>query len=236
MVRLNLGLLGLAGSAAALPLVLNETIAATQAAAVTCVSGLYMIAARGSTQDPGEGSIAQVTTLVKALVPGSVSVAVDYPATIFDDGTYPASVTKGIKDTISKVHEYVDTCGASSKVVLLGYSQGGNIMTDALAGGVLKPDPLTSAYTQYIKAVTVFGDPTFTVGQSFDVGNATKSGIFSRGGSSLSKLNGFARVLRSYCMIHDTVCATGDSLSVHSAEVTTFASAAAQFIAGQALL
>jgi acetylxylan esterase len=150
MVRLNLGLLGFAASAAALPLELNEAATAAQAA-VTCVSGLYMIAARGSGQDPGEGSIAEVTTKVKALVPGSVSVAVDYPATIFDDGTYPVSVTEGIQDTITKVHNYVDTCGASSKIALLGYSQGGNVMTDALAGGVLKPTPLSSAYTKYSK-------------------------------------------------------------------------------------
>jgi len=154
MVRLSLGLLGLAASAAALPLELNTTATASQAA-VACVSGLYMIAARGSGQDPGEGSIAEVTTKVKALVPGSVSVAVDYPATIFDDGTYPVSVVEGIQDTIQKVHDYVDSCGASSRVVLLGYSQGGNVMTDALAGGVLKPAPLTSAYTKYSKLASL---------------------------------------------------------------------------------
>jgi hypothetical protein len=83
--------------------------------------------------------------------------------------------------------------------------------------------------------VAVFGDPSFTVGQSFDVGNATKSGIFSRGGDSLAMLSTYSSVLRSYCMVHDTICATGDSLTVHSAEVATFAMAAAQFIVSKAL-
>ncbi|KAI0537189.1 putative acetylxylan esterase 2 precursor [Xylaria digitata] len=216
-------LLGLAAMAAAHPLIQAQE-------AVTCVSGLYMIAARGSEEDPGEGPLSQVTSAVKALVPNSASVAVDYPAAIYDDGTYPVSVYKGITDAIKKVKDYVAACGASSRIVLLGFSQGGNVMTDALAGGVLKPDPLTEDYRKYIRAIVSFGDPTFTVGQSFDVGNATKNGIFSRGGDSLELLNTYSSVLRMYCMIHDTVCATGDSLSVHSAEVATFASAATEFI------
>ena len=47
----------------------------------------------------------------------------------------------------------------------------------------------------------MFGDPTFTVGQSFDSGTATKSGIFARsvGGSSLALLNTYASILQSYC-------------------------------------
>ncbi|KAI3316835.1 carbohydrate esterase family 5 protein [Xylariaceae sp. AK1471] len=223
-------LLGLAAIAAAAPVMETQS-----AAAVTCVSGLYMIAARGSEEDPGEGPLSMVTSMVEALVPGSTSVAVDYPAAIYDDGTYPVSVYEGVTDTESKIEAYVSACGASSRIVLLGFSQGGNVMTDALAGGVLKPDPLTEAYRPYIKSVVVFGDPSFTINQSFDAGNATKNGIFSRGGDSLAMLNTYAGVLRSYCMVHDTICATGDSLDVHSAEVPTFAVAAAQFIASLAL-
>ncbi|KAI0451148.1 putative acetylxylan esterase 2 precursor [Xylaria acuta] len=223
MMRSMFFALGLAATAAAHPL--------TQAqSAVTCVSGLYMIAARGSEEDPGEGPLSAITTMVKSLVPGSASIAVDYPAAIYDDGTYPVSVYEGITDTITKITDYVAACGASSRIVLLGFSQGGNVMTDTLAGGVLKPAPIGEGYRQNIRSVVVFGDPTYTTGQSFDVGNATKSGIFSRGGDSLAKLNTYASVVQSYCMVHDTICATGDSLAVHSAEVATFAVQAAEFI------
>ncbi|KAI8945313.1 putative acetylxylan esterase 2 precursor [Xylaria longipes] len=223
MMRSMFFVSGLAAMAAAHPLTQAES-------AVTCVSGLYMIAARGSTEDPGEGPLSEITDMVKALVPDSASIAVDYPAAIFDDGTYPVSVSDGITDTINKIHDYVSACGASSRIVLLGFSQGGNIMTDALAGGVAKPDPLGEEYRQNIKSVVAFGDPTYTTGQSFDFGNATKSGIFSRGGDSLAKLNTYASVIRSYCSVHDPVCATGDSLAVHSAEVPTYAMNAAEFI------
>ncbi|KAI1437881.1 putative acetylxylan esterase 2 precursor [Xylaria sp. CBS 124048] len=206
-----------------------QPLAARQS--VTCVDGVYMIAARGSTEAAGEGPLQQVTDLVMGLVPNSAAIAVDYPATIITDGTYPVSVFEGIEDAISKVQTYVDTCGSSSKIALLGFSQGGNVMTDALAGGDLKPSPLTTNYTQFIRAVTVFGDPTYTTGQSFDVGNSTSDGIFSRGGDSLALLNTYASVIQSYCMDEDPFCALGLSLDTHSAEVPTFASQAAQFIA-----
>ncbi|KAI1308511.1 putative acetylxylan esterase 2 precursor [Xylaria venustula] len=222
-MRSTISVLGLAAMAAAHPLTQRQS-------AVTCVSGIYMIAARGSTEDPGEGPLSEITDAVIAAVPDSAAVAVDYPAAIISDGTYPVSVYEGIEDTLSKITDYIDACGASSRVALLGYSQGGNVMTDALAGGVLKPDPLSSDYKSNIRAVVTFGDPTFTLGQSYDVGNATKSGIFSRGGDSLDMLNTYADVLQMYCMVHDPFCAEGDSLDTHYAEVPTFASAAADFI------
>ncbi|KAF2094761.1 cutinase, partial [Rhizodiscina lignyota] len=201
---------------------------------VTCVSGVYIISARGSNEDPGEGKMAQVSTLIKNAVPGSTSVAVDYPAAIIsDDSIYPESVTDGINDTIDKITAYVGACGSSSRIVLLGYSQGGNVMTDVLAGGVDKPAPLSSTYKSNIVGVAVFGDPTFTVGQSFDAGSSTSSGIFARSsdGASLALLNTYASVIQSYCDSGDPFCADGDDDTVHSNEVPNHAQAASDFIA-----
>lgn len=123
--------------------------------APTCVSGVYIIVARGSNEDPGEGAPGVVATLIKNAIPDSASVAVDYPASIIStsDPLYPKSVSDGITDTINKIHAYVDACGSSSRIVLLGYSQGGNVMTDVLAGGVFKPDPIESSYGQYSKFI-----------------------------------------------------------------------------------
>ena len=141
-VSVLLASLALVVSVAALPLDPRQT---------TCVSGLYIISARGSDEAPGEGKVAQVSSLIKAAVPGSTSVAVDYPAAIISNSSiYPESVSVGVRDTTEKVHTYVDTCGSSSRIVLLGYSQGGNVMTDALAGGLVDV-PLTTAYTQFSK-------------------------------------------------------------------------------------
>lgn len=197
----------------------------------TCYSGVYMIVARGTDEAAGEGVASAVASLVAGQIADSGSVAVDYPASALDP-IYPDSVTDGINDAISLIEDYVNACGDSSRIALIGFSQGGNVMTDALAGGVDKPTPIGAPYTDYITAVTVFGDPSFTAGQSFDVGTSTSDGIFAReeGGASLALLNTYADILQSYCNTGDIYCASGDDSSVHSQEVPDYESAAAAFI------
>jgi len=135
---------GLATIASAAPLALRQQ---------QCYSGFYMIVARGSNEAPGEGKPGQVADMIAAQVPDSASVAVDYPATIISTSSdYPESVTDGISDTISLIQSYVNACGSASRIVLLGYSQGGNVMTDVLAGGVDKPAPIGSDLSQYSKS------------------------------------------------------------------------------------
>ena len=115
MLRKTVLSLGLAALATAVPLLPRQT---------TCASGLYIIVARGSYQDEGEGSTGAVGNMIEALVPGSYSVAVDYPATIIDiDDNYFASVIEGIVDTKTKIQDYVAACGDASRIALLGYSQ-----------------------------------------------------------------------------------------------------------------
>lgn len=156
----------------------------------TCYSGVYIIAARGSEEDPGYGSTASVVNGVLTAIPGSGAIALDYPASVLSP-LYPDSVTDGINNMISLIRNYVKDCGG--KIVLIGFSQGANVITDVLAGGVAKPDPIDPSYAAYreflailkclrskieltvitVSAVTVFGDPSFTHGQSFDVGTDT---------------------------------------------------------------
>lgn len=124
--------LSLAALASALPL----------APRVTCYSGVYVIGARGTDEDAGFGSTASVVTSVLAAIPGSGSVALNYPASVLDP-LYPSSVTDGINAMISLINTYTSSC--SGKVVVVGFSQGGNVITDMLAGGVDKPSPLPAS-------------------------------------------------------------------------------------------
>lgn len=115
MVRSSILSFCLAAIASAAPLVTRQT---------TCASGLYIIVARGSYQDVGEGSPGEVANMIEALVADSYSVAVDYPAVIIDWGdNYFSSVNEGIEDCKAKIEDYVAVCGASSRIALLGYSQ-----------------------------------------------------------------------------------------------------------------
>lgn len=106
---------------------------------VKCHKGVYIIAARGSNDPPNDpnprnstGQPGMVARMINGQIDDSAIVAVDYPATL---GDYSTSLVAGIKDAKSKVQAYVDSCGSTSRVVLLGWSQGANVMTDLLAGG-----------------------------------------------------------------------------------------------------
>ncbi|KAK4505128.1 hypothetical protein PRZ48_003091 [Zasmidium cellare] len=225
MVRSAFLSLCLAALSAAAPLITRQ---------ITCASGLYIIVARGSNQPAGEGSPGEVGNMIEALVADSYSVAVNYPAVIIDlDDNYFSSVIEGIEDTKAKIQDYVAACGASSRIALLGYSQGGNVVTDTLAGGTGKPDPIGEEYRQNIIGAAVFGDPRFNAGQPVSAGTSTTDGIFARD-SSLAALNTWSNVLRSYCDEGDPFCSSDFDLNVHFAVVEKYAQAATDFIVGLA--
>ncbi|USW49394.1 Putative cutinase/acetylxylan esterase, alpha/Beta hydrolase [Septoria linicola] len=227
MVRSLLALGGLAALAYAAPVEKRQVTCATD-------NGLYILVARGSNQPVGEGTVGPVANLVEARVAGSYSHAIDYPATIIAlDSNYITSVVDGIEDTKASIEAYVAACGASSRIALIGYSQGGNVMTDTLAGGTGKPAPIAEQYRQNIVGVAVFGDPRFNAGQPYSRGTSTRDGIFARD-SSLPALSSWSNVLVSYCDENDLYCASGLSLDVHLATVSKYAQEAADFIIGLA--
>jgi acetylxylan esterase len=112
----------------------------------TCYTGVYVIGARGSDEAAGFGSTASVVTSVLAAIPNSGSVALDYPASVLDP-LYPDSVVDGINALITLIEDYANSCGGD--IVLVGFSQGGNVITDTLAGGVDKPTPLAASYVDH---------------------------------------------------------------------------------------
>ncbi|KJX96523.1 acetylxylan esterase like protein [Zymoseptoria brevis] len=195
---------------------------------VSCVSGLYILVARGSGQAAGEGSVATVADMIEARVPNSLSDAVVYPAT-FEN--YFGSVNTGIDNAKSKIRAYVDQCGESSRIALVGFSQGAHVMTDTMAGGTLTQGPIEDGYARYIVAIVAFGDPRYNDGQSYNVGTADNDGIFARIGS-LPRLNRYAGILRSYCDRGDPICARGLLADVHSNGPRKYATQAAEFVAG----
>ena len=78
---------------------------------------------------------------------------------VHDLGTYRDSENEGRREVISFVRtELASTCGRTSKIVLLGYSQGAQATGDAYeqiyAG-------LTKAQREHIAAVVLWGDPRY---------------------------------------------------------------------------
>jgi acetylxylan esterase len=146
-------------------------------AALQCAP-VHIIVARASGEPPGEGTIASLSTLLKQQIPGATSEALTYPAKMPYSGSIPVGVTN-MKAAIAK---YTSAC-PTGKLVLLGYSQGGAVLTDTLCGGggaqVGPATPgLTAEEGKLLKAAVSMGDPRFVPGAPYDAGtNKNKAGV-----------------------------------------------------------
>lgn len=91
-----------------------------------CVSGVYMIVARGSGEPQGTGRLSAVVQQIGNRIRGSAFTSVVYPATIAEFGSplYPQSVRQGIQQIQALIQRRVGQC-PNERIVLLGYSQGG---------------------------------------------------------------------------------------------------------------
>ena len=103
----------------------------TYAAPISSCSKLHMIVARGSTEPQGEGSVRAITAQIQNLVSGSSSEGIMYPATLED---YQSSESQGAAAMVQAITNYAQAC-PDSKIALLGYSQGAQVIGDALGGG-----------------------------------------------------------------------------------------------------
>lgn len=109
-------LLGVAALLAAAPALAQNSTSSADAA---CATGIHMIVARGSTEDPGVGKMGVISGNVTEKVPGSTVEAVDYPATLTD---YIESEGEGAVAMAKMVVDYAKKC-PETKIALLGYSQ-----------------------------------------------------------------------------------------------------------------
>ena len=115
--------------------------------AFECVDGVFVLAARGSDANfhsPNEvnpayaelGGLQPVAdAVIAAAGAGSFLKAVPYPATL---NKYSTSLGHGIDAAQALLQQYIDSCCEARlhpRIVLLGYSQGANVMSDALVGG-----------------------------------------------------------------------------------------------------
>ena len=133
--------------------------------AANCVDGVFIVAARGSdsswtdpnTTDPDYASIGGMQTIadqiISAVGKGSYLSAVPYPASS-DFTQYSTSRGHGIDAAQSMIRNYVDQCKSTvtPRVVVLGYSQGAQVISDSLAGGDGRAS--LDAYKQYSKYLT----------------------------------------------------------------------------------
>jgi hypothetical protein len=213
--------LAVAATIAPLAMTLVATVAAPVAAhavasSATCASTVVVVV-RGSSETAGthkspvgatyaSGGFGMSITAAHDVQSGTTGtvriVAVDYPAVIvgWNDG-YVTSEAKGVTNLRYEVNWLAKNC-PSSKIALIGYSQGAQVVGDVL--DKTTPTQLTSAAKTAIKAAVIYGDPTYRVGEPFDHGGGLNNGfLIPRGSGNLST---FASRLYSYCLPGDAFC------------------------------
>jgi acetylxylan esterase len=211
-------------------------LAAPQARAVPAPGGgcaaVNIITARGSTEPPGEGMTGSLVTQIVNSSTQTVShEAVVYPATLTN---YTSSESQGVTNAEQELATAVQNC-PNQKQVLLGYSQGGQVSMDVIAGN---PEvsgnvaPISTSISSHVAAIANFGDPGHVVNQPWDLGTATRNGLFPRSSAQLQLLSAFggSGKIAAWCDSGDPFCASGANLNVHLTYFNRYQNAAASFV------
>ena len=92
--------------------------------------------------------------------------------------------------------------------------------------------PVSTATSSHVVAIANFGDPGHVVGQSWDLGSATRNGLFPRLSAQLGLLTAFggSGKIAAWCDANDPYCASGVNLEVHLTYLNRYQNAAASFV------
>ncbi|CEL11597.1 Putative Acetylxylan esterase [Aspergillus calidoustus] len=201
---------------------------------------IHVFGARETTASPGYGSSSTVVNAVLNAYPGSTSEAINYPAcggqASCGGASYSASVSAGIDAVASAVNSFNSRCPAT-KIVLVGYSQGGEIIDAALCGGGVPNQGITntavrlsSSAVNMVKAAIFMGEPLFRAGLPYSVGTCSAGGFDARpAGFSCPS----ASKIQSYCDGPDPYCCNGNNAATHNGYGGVYGQAALQFIRGK---
>lgn len=140
---------------------------------------VHVIASRATGEPPGEGIIGSLANDIQQMVPGTTSEALNYPATM----PYSGSIPVGVTNLMAAIANNTAAC-PSTKLVLMGYSQGAAVTVDTLCGGggadIMAPATpgLMAQEGSNVIAAVMMGDPRFVPGVSYEAGtNKVSPGV-----------------------------------------------------------
>jgi len=201
---------------------------------------IHVFGARETTAPAGYGSSSTVVDLILNAYPGSTSEAITYPAcggqSTCGDVSYAQSVIDGVQAVASQVNSFNTQC-PNALLVLVGYSQGGQIFDDAYCGGGDTNEglsstaiPISTAAQAKIKAAIFMGDPRFVAGASYEVGTCEAQGFAPRPSGFVCP---YASNIQSYCDAADPYCCNGNDANTHQGYGTEYGSVALTFVQGK---
>ncbi|TGO10807.1 hypothetical protein BTUL_0125g00210 [Botrytis tulipae] len=201
---------------------------------------IHVFGARETTAPAGYGTAGVVVNLILAAHSGSTSEAINYPACGGQSScggvSYGNSVVAGVAAVAAAVNKFHTQC-PSTKLVLVGYSQGGEIMDDAFCGGGDANNgltdtsiPIQASAINMIKAAIFMGNPRYIYGLSYEVGTCRAHGFAPRpSGFSCPS----ASKIKSYCDAADPYCCTGSDANTHQGYGTEYGQQALTFVNAQ---
>ncbi|KAF2029441.1 cutinase-domain-containing protein [Setomelanomma holmii] len=198
---------------------------------------IHVFGARETTAPTGYGTAGVVVNLILNSYPGATSEAITYSAcggqSSCSGVSYANSVEQGVAAVTAAVNAFNTKC-PSTQLVLVGYSQGGQIFDDAFCGGGDTNEgisntavPIQASAISQIKAAIFMGDPRHIPGLSYNVGTCAASGFAPRP-------SGFqcpsAAKIQSYCDAADPYCCNGNDANTHQGYGTEYGQAALTFV------
>ncbi|EDU49700.1 Cutinase domain containing protein [Pyrenophora tritici-repentis] len=216
----------------------------------------HIFVVRGS-DEPYPGRLGNLTKQICDEIGGSDACGfenVEYPAksTAWGQGVWCDSASKGAANGQAQMKDYNANC-PDSKLIVLGFSQGGSVAQDMLSGGggevfACKQDmnpALDPGLAAKVVAAATFGAVVRSRDQDFTVGQGVNyDGTSPRAPDHLKALNTFSDRFLDYCHYGDPICAVGSlPASVeehlnyfvkHNAQVIEWVAAMAKVGAGDA--
>ncbi|KAK0624321.1 cutinase-domain-containing protein [Immersiella caudata] len=200
---------------------------------------IHVFGARETTVAPGYGTSKAVVDLILREYPGSTSEAISYPACGGQSSCggiqYGASAAQGTTAVANAVNSYHQRC-PNTQIVLVGYSQGGQIMDNAVCGG---PDsgsgitsstvPINASALNMVKAAILMGSPRYVRGLPYNVGTCTAQGFAARPVGYTCPGNTGSKI-QNYCDSQDPYCCTGNDGNHHQSYGNKYGQAALTFV------
>ncbi|KAH8591740.1 putative acetyl xylan esterase [Bisporella sp. PMI_857] len=198
---------------------------------------IHIFGARETTAPAGYGTASVVVNLILNAYPGSTAEAIVYPAcggqASCGGTSYANSVVAGTKAAAAAVNSFNTRC-PTTKLVLVGYSQGGQIFDNAFCGGgdtnsgiTDTSVPIQASAINMIAAAIFQGDPRYIAGLPYNVGTCQASGFAPRPAGfqcpSASKI-------QSYCDSPDPYCCNGSDANAHQQYGAKYGQAALTFV------
>ncbi|CAI0654405.1 unnamed protein product [Colletotrichum noveboracense] len=183
---------------------------------------IHIFGARETTAPPGFGAAAKIVDDLTKANQGATNEAINYPAC--GGGTdclgvsYADSVKNGTDSIATAINDFNKRC-PQTKIVMLGFSQGAQIMDNAYCGGgdsiegVKNTNVLISQQALGAVKVAIFmGDPRYVAGLPYEVGTCQTKGFAPRPQGFQCP---FGNNIKSFCDSADPFCCNGNDPVAH---------------------